>query len=312
MSKHLFGAVVTSHGVGANNRGEGEGNTTTLQKLMWNGDVHTTVSAEAIRWALRSDWQRRGIPVNREWDEATRQHSWQDQDFVKEGRPFIDDDVLGYMSAQAAKEEAGGDAPSDSTGTRGRKRGKTLSRRSRFEATRAISLSPWTGDVVFNVAGIGATPSAATKGAFPVPYSAEVHATRYQYAFALTPEHLYDQSRATALIDAIVDLTEVAGNHARYLYDFSPDAVIFRWTDDFAPRILYPFRLDEHGCLSVPDVVRRARAGDIEAGELVIGGSLEDTDDGRVLKQLGAKVYPGVKKAAQVVRRRLGLTGDGE
>ena len=48
MSKHLFGLCVTSLGTAANNRGDTEGNITTLQKLLWNGEVHTTVSAEAL------------------------------------------------------------------------------------------------------------------------------------------------------------------------------------------------------------------------------------------------------------------------
>ena len=43
MSKHLFGLVITPHGAAANNRGENEGNITTLQKLLWNGEAHTTV-----------------------------------------------------------------------------------------------------------------------------------------------------------------------------------------------------------------------------------------------------------------------------
>lgn len=305
MSKHLFGAIVTSHGIAANNRGESEGNTTTLQKILWGCEVHTTVSAEAIRWAIRADWQRRGLSVNRRWQEDTRRHAWQDADFEQEGRAYADDDVLGYMSAQAAKEEAGDVAADEAAKPKGRQRGKTTARRSRFEATRAISLSPWPGDVVFNVAGVGATPSAAVKGEFPVPYSGEVHATRYQYAFALTPEHLHDRGRALALVDALMDLAEVAGNHARYLYDFAPDAVIFRWTDDFAPRILYPFQLSEGGRLAVPELVRRVQAGDVDAGEMVIGGSLAQTSDGEVLASLGALVVPGVKAAACRIKDRL-------
>ena len=39
MSKHLFGIICTHHGTAANNRGETEGNTTTLQKILWQGDV---------------------------------------------------------------------------------------------------------------------------------------------------------------------------------------------------------------------------------------------------------------------------------
>lgn len=306
MSKHLFGAVVTAHGIAANNRGETEGNLTTLQKILWNGDVYTTVSAEAIRWAIRLNWQQQGSPVNRNWDEATRVHAWKDPEFLQSGEPYVDDDLLGYMSAQAAKQETNAEEEGATTARRGRARGRTLVRRSRFEATRAISLSPWTGDVVFSVAGTGATPFASSKGNFPVPYSAEVHATRYQYGFAFTPGDLFDPARAALLVDALVNLTEVAGNHARYLYDFAPDAIIFRWTDDFAPRILYPFQLADGGGLTVPSLSRRVVAGDVDAAELVIGGSIADSEDAAALKALGATVYPGAKKAAQEVKRRMG------
>src|SRR4051794_15528664 len=106
MTMHLFGAIATAQGVAANNRGESEGNLATLQKILWQGDVYTTISAEAIRWAVRSIWQEDGLPVNRKWDEAERVHAWQDQEFARGGIPFIDDDVLGFMSAQAARAEA--------------------------------------------------------------------------------------------------------------------------------------------------------------------------------------------------------------
>src|SRR5438132_4256971 len=78
MSKHLFGLIVTPYGTAANNRGETEGNITTLQKLLWKGEVCTTISAEAIRWALRYYWQRRGNPVNRFWNGELEDHQWQD------------------------------------------------------------------------------------------------------------------------------------------------------------------------------------------------------------------------------------------
>ena len=64
MSKHLFAIIATPHGTAANNRGETDGNLTTLQKLLWKGQVHTTVSAEAIRWAIRYVWQRQGEPCH--------------------------------------------------------------------------------------------------------------------------------------------------------------------------------------------------------------------------------------------------------
>jgi CRISPR-associated protein Cst2 len=305
MAMHLFGAVVTPHAVAANNRGENEGNMTTLQKVLWNGDVHSTVSAEAIRFSMRLDWQSRSLAVNREWDETARRHNWQDPDFIEGGAGYIDDDVLGYMHPKAASEEV--DVEPDAEPRRGRSRrprGSVLVRRSRFETTRAVSVSPWPGDVVFNVASVGA--SRAAGGDDPTPYSGEVHATRYQYAFALTPEDLIDRTRAAAVVDAIVDLREVAGSHARYFYDFAPETVIFRWTSDPAPRILYPFRLDEEReQIRVPELLRRLRAGDIAAEELIVGGGLAELPDGAELARLGAAIHPGVKAAARDVKERL-------
>lgn len=67
MTYHLFGNILTGYGTAANNRGENEGNTTTLQKIIWKNEEHSTVSAEAIRWALRYYWQTvgNGYVVNR-------------------------------------------------------------------------------------------------------------------------------------------------------------------------------------------------------------------------------------------------------
>lgn len=309
MSKHLFGIVVTPHGTAANNRGETEGNLTTLQKLLWNGQVHTTVSAEAIRWAIRQVWQQRGQPVNRRWDEETRRHAWQDGAFASGGRDYLDDDVLGYMSAEAAKQEGDGSTPAPTADKAGKRqtraRGTATVRRARLEVTRAISLTPWAGDVTFNSASVGATPSASSSGRDPVPYAAEIHATRYQYGFALTPESLNEPVRALEALAAIVDLYEVAGNHGRFFYDFAPDTLILRWTDDFAPRMLYAFALEKDGTLSTPELVRRVEAGDVAPDELVVGGSLATTDSGQRLSALGATVLPGVKAAAEEARRRL-------
>lgn len=113
MSKHLFGLIVTPYGAAANNRGESEGNITTLQKLLWKNEIHTTVSAEAIRWALRYFWQKRDgdESVNRQWNDDTADHTWHDQTWApwtsndeaaQEKPTFIDDDVMGFMLAEAA------------------------------------------------------------------------------------------------------------------------------------------------------------------------------------------------------------------
>lgn len=292
MSIHVFGAVVTALGTAANNRGLTEGNTTTLQKLIWNGQVHTTVSAEAIRFALRrrlADAEEQG--TNRRFNESERVNEWQDPGFKRwepkaKEEPFIDDDLLGFMAAEGAKEE---------------QKGGAKVRRAVLEITRAVSLTAWPGDVTFNAASPGATPSAQKKGTNPVPYATEMHATRYQYGFALTPEKLRKPSRAIAAIEGIANLGEVAGNHGRFLFDFSPESIILRVTQDPAPRVLYCFGM-EGTTLHARDLVRKVKAGDIDPKELVVGGLIASS----LRDELpGAALFDGVKAACAAACKRI-------
>jgi len=162
MTLHVFANFVTPFGTAANNRAETEGNITTLQKLIWQGQAHSTVSAEAIRFALRrllATAEKNG--TNRRWDEDERNNVWQDWTFKgwasEKGSTFIDDDLLGFMTAEAATEEG--------------ESGTANVRRAVLEVTRAVSLTPWSGDVTFNAASPGATPWAPTRNS-PSPPSA--------------------------------------------------------------------------------------------------------------------------------------------
>lgn len=299
MSKHLFGQIVTPYGTAANNRGETEGNITTLQKILWGDEVHTTVSAEAIRFAIRWNWQmvHGEETLNRRWNDKDAKNDWADAEFSK-WETYLDDDVLGFMSARAAKE--------DGSSSGGKKlRGTCDKRRARLEVTRAISLTPFAGDITFNAASPGATPSASSTGRDPVPYGTEMHATRYQYGFALTPEDLEDKARALLVVDALMELNEVAGNQARFLFDFSPDAVILRWTDDFAPRILYCFDMGDDGKVSIASLLLKIEAGDVDPAEIIIGGSCISSEDLEVSRKHGVVVVSGVKAAADELKKRM-------
>jgi CRISPR-associated protein Cst2 len=303
MTIHCFANIITPYGTAANNRGESQGSTTTLQKLLWHGRTHSTVSAEAIRFALRRRLEAAAAKsCNRTYNEDTRANEWQDHEFkgwAGKGDIFADDDLLGFMKAEAAKDEK------DAEG--GKAKGTTTARRAVLELTRAVSLTPWAGDVMFNAASPGATTSAAKKGANnPVPYVVEVHATRYQYGLAMTPARLKDPSRAKVAIESLCALGEVAGNHARFLYDFSPDSVVFRVTDDPAPRLLYCFE-ERDGAVVFPQLVARVGAGDIKASELIIGGAIVSTlTDADKTILIGATLLPGVRTAAVAVCRKLG------
>jgi CRISPR-associated protein Cst2 len=306
MSVHLFANFVTPFGTAANNRAETDGNITTLQKLIWQGAPCSTVSAEAIRFALRRRLAAEGAETNRRWDEDSRNNVWRDWTFngwTKEnGDTYIDDDLLGFMTAEAAKEEG--------------ESGSANVRRAVLEITRAVSLTPWPGDVTFNAASPGATPSAQKKGTNPVPYGTEVHATRFQYGIAITPERLRDKRRVGMAVTSLCQLRTVAGNHGRFLFDFSPDSVVFRITDDPAPRLLYCFETPDDGkTVDAPALWERVEDGDIKAEELIIGGVFAKSKTATKLNEKGAFLgingQTGTKAAAaEAVRRinaRLGI-----
>jgi len=295
MTLHLFGNVLTGYGTAANNRGENEGNITTLQKILWKGEVHSTVSAEAIRWALRYYWQTCGseYAVNRQWNDDKNDNVWQNQTFDDD--LYIDDDVLGFMKAEGAKVEA-----SDEDKPKGKKtaaKGTTTAKRGVLEVTRAVSTTPYAGDITFNAAS-------GKKGSTSL-YGTEVHATRYQYGFALTPDRLKDKSRTIAVLDGLTALGGVAGNHSRFLYDFSPDSLVLRWTHDFSPRLLYCFEENELGEISISELVRRVEAKDIDPKELWVAGAIANTPDGEHLEELGVNVLSGIKTVVEILKQRI-------
>src|SRR6266540_6527129 len=164
MTMHLFGTILTPQAVAHNNRGESEGTVSTLQKVIRNGDIHSTVSSEAIRYALREAWlDDSKLKLNRKVSHDGS--DWVDKEFSKPG-DFIDNDVLGYMHAKK----------------------ETISRRGVLEISRAISTLPWPGTVSAHFASAGSNPAVVSDN--PIPYQCEVHDTRYQYTFAMTPEAL--------------------------------------------------------------------------------------------------------------------------
>jgi CRISPR-associated protein Cst2 len=340
MSWHLHGTILTEQGTAGNNRGDSEGNKAQLQRIFRNGEQHTTVSSEAIRYALREGLhdheardpigecfiklqnesealdaelkqgtgkptQKRGRkkqvaqekskPPSKEEEEkkqkdleqkrarlhklkeemeelnSTRKtgaairlnrtmpdhksNDWHDKRFLR-WQDFFDDDVLGFMNAKE----------------------QTDSHRGILEISRAISTTPWRGEVISNYATPGSNPGVSHKD--PIPYAIEVHHTRYQYTFTLTPEALAKDrfERTKWVLEGLVNLRRVGGNHAHFLFDFAPSAIVLRWTNDPAPRIMYCFDEDEYGALSLKRLRMRVQKSDISLDELWIGSVVDLAD----------------------------------
>jgi CRISPR-associated protein Cst2 len=280
MSQHLFATIVTPTAVAANNRGEGDGSTlSTLQKVTRGNDQYTTVSAEAIRWAYREYFQSlKPEETNRTFDPDKDQYNFKDEAFNP--NKYIDDDLFGYMDAKKGSDN----------------KDATTKRRGVLEVSRAISLDPYWGDVVFGSKG-------GTKSNTSI-HNTEVHLTAYQYTLALTPESLKDTDRAGMVIKAISGIRHVGGNHSRFLYEFRPESVVLRVTEDPSPWIMDCFKRvgDTVGC---PRLVRLVEVGDVKPEELVVGGEIADTPYGDQLKELKVSVHRGVKEAIATAKSLL-------
>ena len=179
MARYLYGAILTGPAVASNNRGENSGNMAMLQHVFWGGHDHTTVSSEAIRFAIRLRAQLEDKDqVNRVFDVDEGKWAYRQKD-VYDPEKFADDDILGFMNAQAAKESDSGPDEGEAASSRGRKpKGTITKRRSPLAVARAVSLEPYQGELSFG--------SAAKEKDSTSLFSAEVHTTRYQYAFGLS------------------------------------------------------------------------------------------------------------------------------
>ncbi|MEA5511749.1 type I-B CRISPR-associated protein Cas7/Cst2/DevR [Crocosphaera sp. UHCC 0190] len=280
MSQHIFVTVVTPTAVAANNRGEGDGSTlSTLQKITRGNDQYTTVSADAIRWGYRECLQNsQPNNVNRTFDAEADKYNIKDEKYNPQ--TYIDDDLFGFMDAKKDKDN----------------KNATEKRRGALEVSRAISLDPYWGDIVFGSKG-------GEKGKTSI-HNTEVHCTAYQYTLALTPSSLKASERAKLLLDAIPAIKHVGGNYARFLYEFRPESIVIRVTEDPSPWIMNCFERvgDSVGC---PRLVRLVEVKDILASELIVAGEIADTPYGEKLKSLNVKVYRGVKEAIAAAKEML-------
>jgi CRISPR-associated protein Cst2 len=306
---HLHGNILTEYGLASNNRGRNEGNVSTLQKIHWRGKQHTTVSSEAIRAALRWLWQEQKLTLNRNvnYDDPDNIYSYKDNSF--DPNLYVDDDILGYFKIEKAqknptssqseaitigdpeqqaneplekakpksrskkKEAASVDDRDDAVESAPAKeylpkpKGKGIPRKGALDLNKAISTTPYDFDILHSTFG-GKKDSNSL-------YSSQCHSTHYQYCFSMTPKHLKDPNRVFHVLDGINSLHRVGGSHSRWLYDFSPNSLILRWTQDPCSRHLYSIDA-KHDDPTCPKLLKRMQNGRIDPTEVWIAGDLAD------------------------------------
>ena len=119
-----------------------------------------------------------------------------------------------------------------------------------------------------------------------------MHDTRYQYTFAMTPGSLAGKDKVVRLektLRGMQNLRCVGGNHARFLYDFAPEAIVLRLTHDPARRVMLCFEESENGRLSLCRLLRRMKGTepDVPPSEVVIGAAFDGIDALSEIRQAG-------------------------
>jgi len=219
---------------------------------------------------------------------------------------------MGFMDAEAAakeKEEGvdvdnDGEADAPKTKKKDKPRGKVTVRPSPLAIGRAVSLRPYRAELSFNCLS-----GEKVKGKLSL-YSAEMHTTEYQYSFGLNLGDVVKKKHIASLIEALIDPPQVAGNHSRFAYDFSPASIVLRVTHAHSSRIQNCFEHDEEErTYTIARLIDRIESSDIPASEIIIGGDVSKTEEGKKLKALNVTVFSGVIAAANEARKRIAAFG---
>lgn len=254
---NLFATVLTYAAPSSNYRGESEENRTVLQKITRNGKEHTVISPESMRNALREILRKRGLPSNRERLHNEEQLAVKFQSFPDAQR-FADDFLFGYMVAD--KEAIT------------KNKGRPSKRDSVLRMNMAVALNPYRFDATFHQSPMNVDSSWKNSASSALLHREVAH-TAYQYPFAL---HLADcmagegPAWTRALLEAIGELSDVAGGHARSYFEMAPRSVVARLT----PRLVAGF--DTYGFAEdggFPEL-KRIMKDDLPGNEFWLGGEL--------------------------------------
>lgn len=276
MSKNLFATVLTYPAPSSNYRGESEENRTVLQKIAKGRQEYTVISPESMRNALREMLQKAEVPCNRSRLHDEDQLAVEFKEFPNADK-YADDFLFGFLVAdkEAIKKNKGLPAKRDSV----------------LRMNMAVALTPYRFDATFHQSPLNAGDSPWKNSSTSALLYREVAHTAYQYPFALAYSDCKAQPEWTkALLQAISQLSDVAGGHARSYYEMAPKSIVARLT----PSLIAGF--DTYGFDEQGDFLelKRIKADDLPADEFWIGGELaRNMDETRKaeLAQAGVKFY---------------------
>jgi CRISPR-associated protein Cst2 len=260
---NLFATVLTHAAPSGNYRGESEENRTVLQKIARGDNLHTVISPESMRNALREILAQRlggdswGNTINRRRLHEEGQLAVEFKDFPDAAK-FADDFLFGFMVADEKEMK---------------KSRRPAKRDSVLRMNLAVSVEPYRFDATFHQSPLNAGNSPWKNSSTSALLHREVAWTAYQYPFALAGSDFTDAQQkgwGRHLLAAIADLSNVAGGHARAYYEMAPHSIVVRLTDRLVGGFdMYAFRSD--GSWSE---LARLKADDLPPREFWLGGAV--------------------------------------
>jgi CRISPR-associated protein Cst2 len=291
---NLFATVLTYPAPSANYRGESELNRSVIQKVTDGRFDYPIISPEAMRNALREILAGYGLPCNR-----SRLHDEEQLAVVFRDYPnptkYVDDFLFGYFVAASNKERM---AIRKELKAEGREE-FTFKRDSILRMNLAKALEPYRHNTVFTQSPLASEESKYKNATTSALLHRETIVSAFQYPFAL---NLDDCTKTTdgkqwtrALLKAIGELNDVAGNHARSYFEMAPASIVLRLTDSLvAGYATYGFKPNprqagEYGFPEVVDGILHDPQPDYPGQEFYLGGKLVKDMKADVLERLQAR-----------------------
>lgn len=280
-SLNLFATVLTHAAPSSNYRGESEQNRTVLQKIARGEHQYAIVSADSIRNAMRETLAQLGFPCNRVriQDEGQLAVSFEN---LPNPEQYADDWAFGYMVADEKKY--------------GKDMSHPTKRDSIVRLNIAVALAPYRFEASLHQSPKNVERKPRTKVFwFNSKESALLHReasyTAFQYPFALSGRDCQTNPEWTkGLLQAIAQLNNVAGAHARSYFEFAPRSLVVRLT----PKLVAGF--DTYGFDETGNwrELSRLNDNDLPATEFWLAGDCVRQMTQEQVKQLtdaGAHLY---------------------
>jgi CRISPR-associated protein Cst2 len=290
MNMNLFSTILTYAAPSANYRGESAENRSVIQKITHGRLEYALISPEAVRNALRESFRALGLPCNRTRLDDEEQLAVKFADYPDAAK-YADDFFMGWLVAAGSSDRqrirnAVGQA-------RGNADDFTFKKDSVLRMNMAVAIEPYRHDAVFTQSPLTSADSPWQNATSSALLHRETSYTAYQYPFALNLGDCREHPDWTkALLKAVGELNNVAGNHARSYFEFAPASIVIRLTDRLvAGYSTYGFKITEDKKHSLPEIIDGLLHDDYPGQEFYLGGQIvKDMDEATIEKLKGKGV----------------------